>query len=175
VRADGDFLAANENFLRAWGQGRIDDAIAYLDASCVDCFNIYRREDQAPSSDWDEVRAQWKEGLKRLSDRLGRSADIHEVIGPVDVAHPRVRLVGHDFENSYTIMSLPDDLAEQYNCTKMANNEVTFQRPAESVYGNYFASAIRFRLEGEEPAVLYLIWNRVNDNWKITSYAILRP
>ena len=93
----------------------------------------------------------------------------------VDEYHPDVRVVQHEKADAITIMSLPDYLAEQYDCARIARNEVQYRRPAEKQYGNYYAVGIRFKLEGRDAAVLYLLWSQVEGEWKITSYSILRP
>jgi hypothetical protein len=175
VVADPAFLTANESFLEAWGQGRIDDAMKYLGESCFDCANLYRRDDQAPVQNWAEAETLIRAGLQRLSDALQGATDILDVIEPVEVVHPDIRIVEHAHQNAYTIMSSPDYLAEQYDCRRIVGNTVDYSRPAEKVYGNYYGTAIRFKLAGEDPAVLYLIWSRVDGSWKITSYSVLRP
>jgi hypothetical protein len=175
VTANPEFLAAARAFLEAWGQGRIDEAVSFMNRSCLDCFNLYRRGDQEPITSWNEAKQQWKEGFSRIYEGVSQATSILDVIEAVDVVHPDVRIVEHEAQDSITLMSLPDHLAEQYDCSRIVNKTVDYRRPEEKVYGNYYVTAIRFKLSGEEPAVLYLIWSQLEDSWRITSYSIIRP
>ena len=42
-------------------------------------------------------------------------------------------------------------------------------------YGTYYASGFQLKEIFGDPAVLYLIWRREDDAWKIASYEVLTP
>ena len=175
VAADDRFLAANEAFLTAWAEGRIEEAIEFFSRRCQACVNLYLAEGQEPVQSWEEARRRWQAGLGRVSEQLHQAADIRELVEPVEIVHPDLRLVDHPRRDHFTLISLPNSIAENYDCERIQRGELNFTEPAQETYGEYYATAIRFNLVGEDPAVLYLLWSREAGQWKITSYSILRP
>ena len=98
------------------------------------------------------------------------------MVEPVDLDHPGFKLVSHSGEDAYTVVAVPDDLAETLMCQKESRQHP--YQPAESAtptYGKYYGTLFAVRTPGEHNASLAFLWSKDDGQWKIISYEIIAP
>lgn len=118
------------------------------------------------------IGAGFESGIAKLSRRPAL-ADYTQAVTPWD---DYARLVAHKDEAAFGIFALPDAVGEAADCAHRAKGaRMDLKRPIEPKYGNYYASVFRFKVPGEEPAVLFLLWTKDAGAWKVISYHVETP
>ena len=170
--ADPSFLAANAAFLSELADGNVDRALEFFSEDSMGCAGFYMDTEMAGKGA--ETRDSLRKELAVVSKRLGEAEDLGDIVEAAEIVHPDIRIVPHAESRDFTIGSLPDHLAEDFMCARLESN-IDFTEPSSFSYGNYFATAIRLDLVGEDPSVLYLIWGREGEGWKIVAFHVLQP
>jgi len=93
--------------------------------------------------------------------------------GP-EALHPAMRMMNHSSGGVFTLVSIPNALADALECAARARGDIPF-REIPSEYGQGFGLMTRFKTRSGEAAVLRLIWRRENAAWRITSYGVEVP
>jgi hypothetical protein len=170
MQADPAYLTAVDEFFTDWRTGRIDAALEYFAQQSLPCVALNVTE-SLPEGDA-AARNRLRLGLDRIHQAFAQARDVADFVQPAQFTHPSIRLVDHPRGNRLTLAGLPDHLADAYGCNMPAGG-VSFQAPAAPVYGNYYASALKFNLVGEDQAALYLVWARVGGGWRIVSFHVV--
>jgi hypothetical protein len=167
VPSDPDFVRSHEAFIDAWlVENDYDAALGFLtdtSRSCVDLFG--------------------DDGSNRTTLREGFES-IAEFIGPIDhesldEAIEGVTPSGLEFKvvepqtNAYTLLSLPDALAESFDCTTPPEERTPISTRGDSVTGNYYASLFRLKVVGERPAPFFTVWAKQNNAWRIIAFELI--
>jgi len=192
MRGDPAFLAAVDKFGIHWGTGEIEQALSYFDKfgihwgtgeieqalsyftpGSLGCVGLYLEDEEIPPSE-DEARTRLRRGLENVYQAFSQAADITSLQQPVEFVHPDIRAIDHPKADRYSLAGLPDHMGEAYGC-KVSLDETTWEEPRNKRYGTYYAAAIQFNLVGEDPAILYLLWSKVDNTWKITSFMTIIP
>lgn len=86
------------------------------------------------------------------------------------------RAVPHKHEVAFGIFALPDAVGNAVDCaTRAKGSRMDLKRPIESKYGNYYGSVFKFKVAGEDPAVMFLLWAKDAGEWKVISYHVETP
>jgi len=173
MRGDPAFLAAVDKFGIHWGTGEIEQALSYFTPGSLGCVGLYLEDEEIPPSE-DEARTRLRRGLENVYQAFSQAADITSLQQPVEFVHPDIRAIDHPKADRYSLAGLPDHMGEAYGC-KVSLNETTWEEPRNKRYSTYYAAAIQFNLVGEDPAILYLLWSKVDNTWKITSFMTIIP
>jgi hypothetical protein len=173
MRGDPEFLAAADNFGILWGTGEIDQALAYFTAESLGCVGLYLRDEELPPGE-DAARNRLRQGLENVYQAFSQAVDITKLQQPVEFVHPDIRMIDHPKSDRYSLAGLPDHMGEAYGC-KVTLDETTWEAPVNKRYGTYYAAAVQFNLVGEDPAILYLLWSKVDNAWRITSFMTIVP
>jgi len=170
MQADPAFLTTVGEFFTQWRTGRIDDALAHFASQSLPCVALNVKESLAPGNE--AARSRLRLGLERIHQALTQAKNASDFIQPVQFVHPDIRIVEHTRSDRYTLAGLPDHMGATLACD-VPIGEVTFQKPAESVYGNYYASALKLSLVSDDSAALYMVWAKVGIEWKIVSFYLV--
>ena len=176
-RVDGDpsFIQANLDFLNAWFVDQdYQKAFSFFSTECFDCINLYKRGEAPAVQTEEEAEQHLLNALELISVKL-HAAGLEEAVEDIEPSNPVVYLVAHEDEALYSLLSVPDHIAEDFVCSVYTGGEMHFEEPETPVYGNYFATAFMVKLIGAEPAVFYLLWTRENGDWKIIAYHVVTP
>ena len=93
----------------------------------------------------------------------------------MEPAHPDVKVITHEFEDVFTLISVPDYMGEGADCDQRLEVGQEWDEPETKVYGNYMGTVFELKLVGEEAAVLLLVWKKEAGDWKVIAYHVLTP
>ena len=80
----------------------------------------------------------------------------------------------HPAADAYTLVSLPNAIAELADCATRARDEpIPADVPLD--YGETYGANFRFRTQSGEAPVFRTLWVKENGEWKIVSYDVEDP
>ncbi len=177
TKGDAAFLGATSEFLRSWLVSRkYDVATSYFSPRSYACVDLYLQPGQAQPKTPAQYSGYLRDALTTIDKEVGDSRNLPDVVEPVDLDHPGLKLVSHSGEDAYTVVAVPDDLAETLMCEKESRQHP--YQPAESAtptYGKYYGTLFAVRTPGEHNGSLAFLWSKENGQWKIISYEIIAP
>ena len=175
---DPQLLNAAKDFLQKWFvRRRVNEAFPHFSTRVYACANLYRNEeDPEPSLPADQrIRA----GMERLITFAGKAGKLNDAITAPEVSHPDVRIVEHPDSAAFAIAAIPDAMGAQTDCSKIKpGEELTLpanQGPVPQGYGRYYAMGFHMTKATDEPPVLWIVWTREENQWKIVAYHIVTP
>ena len=176
---DPDFLHAANQFLHSW---LISDDFAqaalYFSPRCYPCVTPYLSVDEQAPQTPEEYAARIRKGLTIVGKDVGPARHLPDVIEPVVPDHDDLKLVSHPGQDAYTVVAVPDYLAESFSCEKWSTKQpyqATADDPQAKTYGKYYATLFALRTPGNHPASLTFLWSKVDGQWKIVSYELAAP
>ena len=100
---------------------------------------------------------------------MGGSTSLENAIGSAVPWAPDIKIVSHDREVAYTLLSYPDNLAEQLDCRHRREGRYHHgERPRD--HGRHFATAFQLKHAGDHPPVVTLLWAMEDEAWKIVVF-----
>ena len=176
VDADKDMIKAAADFLKLWLiRKEPDKAVRYFVPECLACVDLYHPDDAAVSTD-EGRRELLRKGMTQAATAVGSAKRLEEAIAAPDVNHPDLKLAKHSDSRAFVIASVPEHMAEATKCdrrNKVADAEI--RPPTAASYGKYYATGFHLNQGKTSPAVLWLLWSRVDGSWKVLSYRIVTP
>lgn len=177
IAADPAVVQASHDFLHTWlVNDDYDKASSYLSQKCHACVNMFLPEGEKPPSGQEQYPAYIRETLNKVAQKVGKVEHLNEVLEPVKPAHEDLRTVEHVGERAYTLVAVPDELANSFECeNRSKRHPYAGDESTKKVYGNYYATLFTFRTPGEHSAALTLLWGKEGGQWKILSYELVTP
>jgi hypothetical protein len=176
VTGDPGMIAAAQGFFDDWFvKQNFEKAVGYLSEQCYPCVNLNASEGEKKVRNWSEGQRKILDGMKNVSDTIGRKHEVGEAIRSITPAHPAVKLVSHPQEQAYALVSVPDEIAKAFECQTQAQGvKVARKLSGLPVYGNYYGTILELKVRGT-PAALRLLWGKEKDQWKIVAYSVEVP
>ena len=133
MQGDATFLAATNEFLRAWLVAKnYKAAISYFSPRSYACVDLYLQPGQQQPKTPAQYSGYLRDGLTTIDKDVGDARQLPDVVEPVDPDHPGLKLVSHSGEDAYTVVGIPDYMAEMLRmCGKRIARQHPYQ-PAES-------------------------------------------
>ncbi|HNR40515.1 MAG TPA: hypothetical protein PKN61_15875 [Acidobacteriota bacterium] len=179
VRMPGDpaMTDAARRFFTAWLVAKdIPAAMAFFSPRVYPCLKKYLPEDAPATPPSGEVGPRLRHALADSSARVGPQRRLEEILQPVEPVLPVIGLVDHPDMAAFAILSVPDHLGERAGCDPAPQPGGRRSAPTvEAKYGHYFATSFQFRVQGGEPASIYLLWTRAAGEWTIVWLSIDTP
>ena len=177
MKGDAAFLGATNEFLKSWlVTKKYDVATSYFSPRSDACVDLYLQPGQQQPKTPEQYAVYLRDALTTIDKEVGDSRNLPDVVEPVDPDHPGLKLVSHSGEDAYTVVAVPDYLAETLMCQKESRQHP--YQPAESptpTYGQYYATLFAVRTPGEHAASLAFLWSKEGGQWKIISYEMIAP
>jgi hypothetical protein len=177
MKGDAAFLGATNEFLKSWlVTKKYDVATSYFSPRSDACVDLYLQAGQQQPKTPEQYAVYLRDALTTIDKEVGDSRNLPDVVEPVDPDHPGLKLVSHSGEDAYTVVAVPDYLAETLMCPKESRQHP--YQPAESptpTYGQYYATLFAVRTPGEHAASLAFLWSKEGGQWKIISYEMIAP
>jgi hypothetical protein len=176
VTAAPDFINDVQEFFDAWFvKQNFKQAAGYLSEQCYPCINLYLDEGETKVRNWPEGQRKLIQGMKKISDVVGKQNNIEDAIRGITPALPGLKLITHSQEKAYTLVSVPDEMANAFECTSQVNVVRRADKvEGAAIFGNYYGAIFELNIEGD-PASLRLLWGREKGQWKIIAYSIEVP
>ena len=173
VDGDKDMIRAASDFLKLWLVKKdVDSALRYLAPECLECAKLYRSDDASPSSTASEIL---KNGMTRVAATVGPVKHLDEAIA-AQPHHQGIKLVRHADDKAFVIASIPEYMGDAAKCDRRdADGDPIFSPAPAAGYGKYYASGFSLNEGQNHPAILWIVWTKVNGLWKAPAYALLSP
>jgi len=177
VDADPALIKAATNFHTEWFvRGDLTEAMSYLSPACLSCITAYVEDGSAVPKTASEQEYRIRDGMSKLM-KAAKALKLTDAITPTNATHPDLKIVKQPNSAAYVMAALPDYLFAQVDCTRSeADRARAAAQPAgELTYGNYYATGFRLVKAVEDPAVLIMVWGKVDGVWKIVTFQIVTP
>jgi hypothetical protein len=176
VKGDPDFIRANHAFMNEWLVTRnYDAAFEHFSEGSYSCANLYL-ETEGRRLSTSQAGRRLREDLTDLEEHFPNPSGVGDVTDSAEVHHPDVKIVQHDHEDAYTLVSIPSYLGKSLDCTSALQDREFLPSEEDSMsYGDYYATAFQLDVPGEDQAVLYLVWHKNYGPWKITAFHLVTP
>jgi len=174
VPADLTLVEAARRFLESWLVRKdYGTAFTYVSPKAYPCYDLARAPDQPAAASPEDAANKILAGLARTGDDVGKVRSLDDVITAEAPTHPAVRVMDHRYSRTFTLLSVPNGLADAVDCAARLRGE-PFSGQISLEYGKRFAVIMRLRTAGT-PAVLRTLWAKENDVWRITAYDVEAP
>ena len=176
---DKQLTSAARDFYQKWFvRGRVDEAFRYLSTRAYACVSLYRSDDVPEPASSAEAGQLIQRGMENAANFAGSVKKLEQAIVAPDPSHPDLKLVKHGDSEAFAMVAIPDSMAAQADCSTMKpgqklNRGITAS--SSKSYGQYYATGFHLKKAVEEPGVLWIVWAKENDQWKIVAYHILTP
>ncbi len=181
VRAEGsaDFLQAANQFLHLWlVSDNFDQAAKYFSPLCYPCVTPYLSQDEEEPKTPEQYVARIRTGLTIVGKDVGPVRHLRDAVEPVLPDHEDLKVVGHLEQDAYTVVAVPEYLAESFSCEKWSATQpyvAPVPNSQSKAYGKHYAMLFALRTPGDHPAALMFLWSKVDGQWKIISYELMAP
>ena len=176
---DKQLIAASRDFYQKWFiRRRINEAFQYLSPRAYSCMNLYRSDEIPEPASPAEAGQLILQGMERVANFAGSVRRLEDAITAAKPSHPDLKLVQHTNSAAFVMVAVPDSMAQQEDCSKMKPGENSIAATptvASKSYGQYYATGLQLTKAVEEPSVLWTIWGRDRDQWRIIAYHVLTP
>jgi hypothetical protein len=172
VDGDKDMIRAASDFLKLWLVKKdVDSALRYLTPECLECARLYRSDDSPPSSTATDLL---RDVMTRTAATIGPVNHLDEAIVAAQPYHQDMKLVKHRDDKAFVIASIPEYMGDTAKCDRRdADGDPVFSSALATGYGKYYASGFSLNEGKNNPAVLWIVWTRVNGSWKALAYVLL--
>jgi hypothetical protein len=170
VEGDPSFINTNEAFLKAWLSGETDKAMEYFSTGVDECVTTFLEPREEAVSPRDRLRI----GIRDSGGRFKRVRDLDSVLKPVEIVHPDLKIVTHQYEKVFTVALVPDEIAEAASCENLARGVRPKEVRSDGI-ANHYLTAFQFELVGQDSGVISFLWGQENNEWKIISFKVETP
>jgi len=176
---DGDpaMTRAARDFLQAWFV-RKDPAAAfrYLSPKTFACYNVYRPEEAPRAGSPAEAARLIEERMKFLADWAGTGSRLEDILTAAEPNHPDLEPVKHDDAAAYALVAVPDAMGTAADCAPLKLGDTPpFSGKDPPTYGRFYAISLRLKRAGPEAGVLWTVWAKEGQDWKVVSYLVIAP
>jgi len=113
-------------------------------------------------------------GLERPLAKIPEGKKLSEVMHGSRPVNELVRAVEHVNSEGFSIMAVPEQLADSFLCQGRKKVPPEIQAK-DARYGKYYLSASQLNLDGEESPALLLLWALEKERWKVIAWAVEEP
>jgi hypothetical protein len=175
VKADAALAQAARSFLENWlVRKNYKTAFAYLSPESYGCYNMSRSPGAPAAASPAEAGPRILAGLERSGTAAGRVRKLDALVTAAEPVHPAVRLMEHRSQQTFTLVSYPDDFGEMAGCSAPVEGS-RVKSDASLEYGRVFGMNVRFLTEAGEGPIMRTIWVKGASGWRITAYYIEYP
>ena len=116
IVVDPSLVSRVEKFLDGWFiQKDKATTMSFFSKKSYDCVGLFDDASQPPVAD---VQERLQQDIKKISDFVGKSSSLEDVLRPADTWDPDLHLIAHEQQNAYTLTSYSDYHAEQLDCAR---------------------------------------------------------
>lgn len=176
VEGDPDFISANISLLEIWlVNHNYDKALNMFASDCNRCVSLYLPEGEEKPANDIQARTRLRTGLERMGSIFKKADRPRDIVEPVEPANPALKVITHEYEDVFTLISIPDHIGRGATCSQRLQVGQKWEEPPTNTYGNYMGTLFKLKLLGDEPAVFLLLWKKEKDNWNVIAYHVISP
>jgi len=175
IAVDQKFAATVKTFFTQWFiEKNYDAAFRHMSPKSYSCYNLYRNETVPEASSPQNAASYIRDSMARAGKTVGQRSRLDTLLAGVEPSNPIVRIMRHADEQTYTLTSLPNAIADLADCATRARDEaIPDDMPLE--YGATYGASFRFRTKSGETPVYRTLWVEQNGQWRVTSYDVEEP
>lgn len=164
--------AAAADFYTLWFLRRDYSAASkYMERHCHDCTNIYLENGEDPHETPEEATAHLLEALQAIAEALPAGNRLEAMLEASQPWHEEVLVIDHPHKAAYTLASVPDSVAKPLMCEHRTKHK-TIHPGLPPHEGDVYLSSFHPRTGQLHPPILFLLWAKVEGNWKVVSYHV---
>jgi PHD/YefM family antitoxin component YafN of YafNO toxin-antitoxin module len=171
---DPELIAATKDFFGSWFlKKNYSEALEHVSRRCYLCTDL-DTTDTSQATPESRLR-RLREGFQQVGEYVGPASRLEDVMEGVEPAHVDARVVTHQNEDAYSLMSVSDWLGDELDCKRRVDG--IFSAPDERAqrFGKYYLSAFRIKTVAGETTPFILAWAKEDDEWRIVSYKLELP
>ena len=120
--------------------------------------------------------ARVRSALDRVLQRIPPGTNLSDLMSGVQPVNDLLRPVQQEDSKAFTIMAVPDQMADSFLCQNRHLPEKTSElTPADAKYGTYYLSVSRMNFGEEQSPALLLLWTKEKPRWKVVAWAVEVP
>jgi hypothetical protein len=176
VNGDPKLIQAVQQFLSAWFlRQEYETALSFLSPKsyvCLDFSGDPAKKGLGP----DQARQAIRDGFGKGAQAIGKKAKLEDAIQALPAQHELLKTVTHKYENTFSLTSLPDGMAEDNLCSSADRGKgkgTELDDPRNKIYGHYYVSSFELKVSGGEPAALHCLWGLEDGSWKILAWKVI--
>jgi hypothetical protein len=177
IDGDREMLRAADVFFNTWVIKK-DPAAAFRQFSeqSYTCYNAFHAEGAPAAATRAEAGKLLLAGMTRASEWVGTATRLEDLVTAIEPHHPDLKLVKHAASDAFTVVAIPDSMGAAAECDRLKPGVVPrVDRDGPETYGRFYAASVRFKRAGADGAVLWTVWAREDDAWRIVSYLVIVP
>jgi hypothetical protein len=163
------------DFFRTWLIGEdFAKAATYFSPRCYECIELYSDDGKTPPFLPEDQARYIQNSLAAVGHEIGPITRLEEALESVPPEGDDMKLMAHADKVAYSLVALPDYLADSFLCTK--HSKKSPYRAAASgspSYGNYYAAIFELRTPGEHASAVTLLWQKQDSVWRIVAYELM--
>jgi hypothetical protein len=170
VEGDPTAVAAIKDFYKTWfvnHQPR--KALESFTNESIGCSrDLIEGAEKLPAA---ALKSRLLTGMQRASDWAAGKTDLADSVRSPDEPQRETRIVAHPDEKYFLLVEVSNQYGSQLVCGKPLPK---IDQPGPLAYGEYYASAVQFQVEGDPP-VLWMLWKKIDGRWKVNYWQVVTP
>ncbi len=176
MAADAGLVQAAQRFLESWLIRKdYNTTFSFVSPRAYACYDLVRAPDQPAATSLGDAGAKIRAALEKSGSGMGTARSLDDVVQAAEPSHPAVRIMDHRYARNFSLSSLPNALAEAFDCGARARGTPLPVSDPLPEYGTAFAMTTRVRTRAGQPPVLRTMWVKEGGAWQITAYAVEVP
>jgi len=174
--APAELSAAAQEFLTDWlVREKIDESMHFFSSRVIACINIDEGA-QAEMLSVTEAIVEMREIMDTALDELADRDNLTEAIDAVAAQNDEQasRIAEHPFAGDFTIMQVRNQVAADFMCSTKRGMDPPEMPGGPEALGTYWGVIFRFKARDDMGGALGLLWDRLEGEWKISSYDIIQ-
>jgi len=173
--APAELYEAAQEFLTDWlVREKFDEAMHFMSERVIACINIDESADDELLALQDaiiEMRQIMRAAVETLPDRDNLTEAIDSV--PPRNEDQAERIEEHPFGGDFTIIQVPNQVANSFSCNAQRGLEDIEMPGGPDALGTYWGVILRFKARDDLGGALGFLWDRLEGEWKISSYDLI--
>jgi len=167
VKADEGVDKSTHDFLKAWVVDKQPNkSIAYFSRRSYPCLESMAQKNRKPMQQG-MVRLRTEMAMKTFSDSADIVASVNDVFEAADKWRPELKDAKNAFTSEFRLVKLPSDMGRDQECGSVVNDD-SEKGSRETLY----ATAFRGKRGDSRNKLMFLLWAREGDYWKIVAIRI---
>lgn len=169
----GMIREAGRFFTRWFVRRDIEGLIREMDPAILGC--VAQQEDSTSATP-EARRERLREIMTQMAASSSRTRNLRQAINAIVPFHTDLKLVRHGDSEFYTIVELPDYMADAAACSKRKPGELPYaEPPTEKTYSGHYATGFQLASSGREGEIFWLLWDKTAAGWRVVSYMVQSP
>lgn len=174
--APAELYEAAQEFFTDWlVREDIDEAMHFFSQRVIACINVDDDKETELLS-VDEAIVEMREIMEHALDELPDRDNLTEAMDAVPAQNEEQgdRIESHPFEGDFTIIQVRNQIAADFMCSTKRGMDPPEMPGGPDELGTYWGVIMRFKARDDLGGALGFLWDRLEGEWKISSYDVIQ-